>query len=358
MSIQNIKKALFIGATLFSFNAHAQIEKGATSLGGSFNTAITKNGMSTNLSPSYGRFITNKIMIRGKIDFLTSRTKTPNYKYTNYDFSPEIRYYLNPQSTWKFFGGAAVGLRTLSVSSDIFVRGKFSNHDFHQSAYVGFNKFLNKDIALEGTLGVNHSNVMLETPAYLISSYGLTNVYTTGLNLSINNFSSFKSSDSNFEGLIAKGRTIIGGRLSLNTYTGKGVDLNANFKSVRQRGNYAVLNAEYGKFVANGLLIGVKTNVELSDNARIFGVTPYVQYYYPISTRFMVHAKAELNYNSTTYSNFGAFKGGIGATYFLSRNVALDFDVLNFNKSFNSALPNTADGKAISSNIGLRFFLK
>ena len=59
MSIQNIKKALFMGAALFSFNAHAQIEKGATSLGGSFNTAITKNGMSTNLSPSYGRFITD-----------------------------------------------------------------------------------------------------------------------------------------------------------------------------------------------------------------------------------------------------------------------------------------------------------
>jgi hypothetical protein len=119
-----------------------------------------------------------------------------------------------------------------------------------------------------------------------------------------------------------------------------------------------MLSAEYGKFVTNGLLIGVKTNLVLSDNAKVFGVTPYVQYYYPISKRFMVHAKAELDYNFTKYSNFGTFKGGLGATYFLSRNVALNFDVLNFNKSFNSALPTTANGKALSSNIGLRFFLK
>ncbi len=358
MSIQNIKKALFIGATLFSFNAQAQIEKGATTLGGSLNFNTAKGWNSLSSSPSYGRFITDKILLKGSLDAFISNNTNVSSRYANFDITPEARYYFNPKKQWQFFGGASLGQRTLRISSDINDPTKFKNHDFHKSVYAGFNKFLNQDIAIEGTLGVKHSNVMLETPAYLISSYGLTNVYTTGLNLSINNFSSFKSSDSNFEGLIDKGRTIIGGKLSLNTYTGTGFDANANYKPIKRRGNYAVLSAEYGKFVANGLLIGVKINVALSDNAKIFGVTPYIQYYYPVSTRFMVHVKAELNYNSTTYSNFGAFKGGIGATYFLSRNVALNLDVLNFNKNFNSALPTTANGKAISSNIGLRFFLK
>ena len=53
MSIQNIKKALFMGViTLFSFKAHAQIEKGATSLGG--------NAHYDNENPTYRLVLINK----------------------------------------------------------------------------------------------------------------------------------------------------------------------------------------------------------------------------------------------------------------------------------------------------------
>jgi hypothetical protein len=359
MSFQNIKKALFVGTiALLNFNAQAQIEKGVSTLGGGFNTTIAKSGTSTNLSPSYRRFITNRIMVGFKLDVLAYKSNALNYKYANYDFTPELRYYFNPQSTWKFFGGASVGLRTLSISYESPISSKFTNHDFHQSVYVGFNKFLNKDIAIEGTLGINHSNVMLEPATLTTSTYRLTNVYTTGLNLSINHFTNFKSSDTDFEGLTDKGRTIIGGKLSLNRYSGTGIDANSNFQPLKRRGNYAILSAEYGKFVAKGLLIGVKTNVILSNQTKLLGITPYVQYYYPVSNRFLLHAKAELEYNFTKNNNYGTFRGGLGATYFLSRNVALNFDVLNFNRYFNSTFPTTSNNKAINSNVGLRFLLK
>ncbi len=143
MSFQNIRKGLLAGAILlFSLNAQAQIEKGATTLGGSANF------------------------------------------------------------------NAAKGWNSLSAST-------FTNHDFHKSAYVGVNKFLNRDIAIEGTLGVNHSNLMLNPQLATNSIYGSTNVYTTGLNFSINSFTHFKSSESDLEGLVSKGRTVIGGNLSI-----------------------------------------------------------------------------------------------------------------------------------------------
>ena len=294
-------------------------------------------------------------MIKGKLDVSTVQTDKDNYSYINYDFTPEVRYYFNPQSTWKFFAGASVGLRTLRLSNAIRTPKKFTNHDFHKSFYVGLNKFLNKEIAIEGTLGVNHSNLLMaEDPRLSINAR--TNVYTTGLNLSINHFTNFKTSEADFKDLVSKGRTVIAGNLSLNRYSGAMPDLNDLTKSISRKGNYATLNAEYGKFVTNGLLIGAKTNIILSDNYKLLGITPYAQYFYPVSKKLMLHAKAELDYNITKYDNYGTFKVGIGATYFLSKNVALNFDVLNFNKNFGSNF--SSNNKYLSSNIGLRFFLK
>ena len=95
---------------------------------------------------------------------------------------------------------------------------------------------------------------------------------------------------------------MIGGNLSLNTYSGNRYAVDANFDKVRQKDNYASLNAEYGQFITKGLLLGVKTNIVLS------------------------------------------------------KNVALNVGLLNFNKSFNSS--GSFSNSYKSSNIGLKFFLK
>ena len=357
MSIQNIKKALFIGILiLFSqVAATAQIEKGVTTLGGSLHFDYFRGGAASTLTPSYGRFITNKILIKGKLEAIFSKNSETNNSYKIYDFSPEIQYYFNPTSQWKFFVGTSAGLTALNFNYPRSGIRNYSSHDFHQSVYVGFNKFLNKEIAFEGTLGVSHSNLSLSQDLSAFGTYGLTNLYTTGLNLSINNYVNFKSNDVDFDGLISKGRSVIDGKISLNTYTGKQYDVNNN-NTIKVNGNYASLNAEYGQFVMNGLLIGVKTNLILSDNVNTLGITPYAQYFYPISKRLMVNVKAEFNYNFIKNNRFGEYKAGFGLTYFLSKNVALDVNIINFNKTFNSS--NLSNNAYKSSNIGLKFFLK
>lgn len=358
-----MKTALFV-ATIILFNQAAltaQIEKGVTSLGGtaSFenfksNSLFSSPNYNTfNLSPTYGRFITDKIMIKGSIGISTLNSRKDYYNFKQYDITIEVRYYFNRESTLKFFAGASVGLRTFTHSQGSFLSSrysKFTNHDFHQSVYGGFNYFLNKEIALEGTLGVSHANI-----SEGLFTRNLTNVYNTSINLSLNNFVNFKSSDKDFEGLISKGRTIIGGNFSLNRYSGKSYDYGLN-STYKQRGNYATLEAEYGKIVVNGLLIGARVNGVLGDNAKQFTVTPYAQYFYSVSKRLKVHAKAEFGYNISKYTNSTTIKGGIGATYFLSKNVALNVDILNFSKTIfsNSTLKSNTTG----SNIGLRFFLK
>ena len=86
-----------------------------------------------------------------------------------------------------------------------------------------------------------------------------------------------------------------------------------------------------------------------------------MQYFYPVSKRLMLHAKAEIqasiNQNNTTSLTF---KGGIGATYFLSKNVALSADLLNFSTTTIKSKPfgNEGQYKNFTPSIGLRFFLK
>ena len=167
MSIQNIKKALFMGAiALFSFKVHAQIEKGATTLGGSLDIIRNNYGSSlfntTILSPTYGYFITDKVMIKGKFGIFSQKLDNgivDNFRFNQLNIVPEARYYFNPKSEFKVFTGASLGFRVFKVNNSKNSPSNFTNSEFNQSVYVGFNRFLNKEIALESTLGFTHSNL-------------------------------------------------------------------------------------------------------------------------------------------------------------------------------------------------------
>lgn len=372
MSTQNIKAALFVGAIiLFSQSAlTAQIEKGVTSLGGnvSFESSKTSSSIGSSnfstliISPSYGRFITDKIMVKGRLNSIIQNGTTDN---TNSDFDytynskllnleAEARYYFNPNAKWKLFGGISSGVTftksNITYLGNSYPESNFKNTGPSYSVFGGVNKFLNNEIALEGTLGYSYLDNGLP-----IGGLGFrSKVRNIGLNVSLNNFTNFKTSEKDFEGLIDEGRTIIGGRLSLNAY-------NYNYTgNTREKGSYAILEAEYGRFVKKGLLIGAKTNITLEKNYQSYGITPYVQYFYPVTNRLMLHAKAELGFSiNQNNSTFITPKGSLGVTYFLSKNVALSADLLNFSKTFysNDAL-GKSQTKSVGSNIGLRFFLK
>ena len=372
MSAQNMKAALFIGALiLFSQSAlTAQIEKGVTSLGGVASFESSKSTSSTsssnyntfNLSPSYGRFITDKIMVKGRLNSILQNGTIDNtssdfdYKYNSklVNLEAEARYYFNPNAKWKLFGGISAGMTftksKITYLGNSYPETNFKNNGPNFSVFGGVNRFLNNEIALEGTLGFSYID-----NGFPFGGFGFRNkARNIGLNVSLNNFTNFKSSENDFEGLIDEGRSIIGGRLSLNAYN---YDYDSNTKA---NGSFAVLEAEYGRFVKKGLLIGAKTNIILEKDYKSYGITTYIQYFYPVSKRLMLHAKAELgfsiNQNNSTYTTP---KVGLGATYFLSKNVALSADLLNLSKTYYSSESlSKSQTKSIGSNIGLRFFLK
>ena len=380
MSIQNIKKALFIGAALFSFNANAQIEKGATSLGGNAYYDNEKSNLSSgtyqqkyfNLTPSYGRFITDKIMVKGKLNaqylnyasdfsiFLNSnKINTYNSKNQSLSIEAETRYYFNPTAKWKFFGGILLGGSIRKGEYSTFTNGNISSKsegksdNFNYSAFCGVNRFINKEIVLEATLG--YSTINNRIPRGYGYFYNRPN---WGLNVGFNHFTQFKTTEKDFEGLISKGRSIINGNLVLNTRSQK---TTLNNIETRFRTSFATLDLEYGQFVAKGLLTGAKASFIFQERFQDYSIAPYVQYFSAVTKRLMLHSKFELqgsiDQNNNTHLTF---RGALGATYFLSKNVALSADVLSFSKTSGKSANSSSEWeiKNLNSNIGLRFFLK
>jgi hypothetical protein len=355
-------RALLCAALSFlcSKMLNAQIEKGTTFLSGgiqmveNLGNSSSFNGNSLSLNPSFGRFITDKIMIKGRLESAIYNAFGNDYggvesyyKSTRFSVLPELRYYFNPKAKWQYFGGVSAGITAMNYDSKFNeLNYKGSSLGFTGSIFGGVNRFLNNEIAIEGKLGYSFSS--RQQPDVLAISH---NSQAIGLDVSFNSYVSFSpKKEGNLEGLIEKGRTVIGGRLAINNFTGQ-------TPFGRREGSYAILDAEYGKFVKKGLLVGGKTHIGFDGG---YGSTAnaslYSQYFYPISNRFMLHAKGELQYNFAPNNNYLSLKGSLGATYFLSKNVALDFNILNLSKSF---IPNTNfRPNTIGSSIGLRYFLK
>ena len=88
MSTQNIKTAFFAGAIFLFSQATltAQIEKGVTSLGGAAtfekskftSSYATSKSNTISISPSYGRFITDRIMVKGRLNTLIANSTIDN----------------------------------------------------------------------------------------------------------------------------------------------------------------------------------------------------------------------------------------------------------------------------------------
>ncbi len=365
---------------LFSINTYAQIEKGATTLGGQafYNnnqyseSPNSSNQKNLNLSPSYGRFITDKIMVKGKLDaqylnnqsdfsiFLNSN-KVNSYesKYQSLSVEAETRYYFNPTAKWKFFGGVLIGGSIKKDESSTFTNGiiyskiEGKSDNFNYSVFGGVNRFINKEVTLEATLG--YSTINNGIPR----GYGyFDNLPNWGLNVGFNHFTQFKTTEKDFEGLISKGRSVINGNLALNTRSQK---FTVNNIETRVRNSYATLDLEYGQFVAKGLLTGAKANFIFQERSQNYSITPYVQYFSAITKWFMFHTKAEIQGTIDQNNNTNiTFRGALGATYFLSKNVALSADVLSFSKTSGKSANSSSqwEVKNLNSNIGLRFFLK
>lgn len=370
---QNMKGTL-IGAyvLLMAYSSHAQIEKGTTSLGGAIDfsksqlnsstNGVLSSGHSLNLTPSYARFVTDNIMLKGRLSGLLANSDTKEYWNSNFqnntfttnnqlaNLELEARYYFNPKANWKFFGGAALGWTQGTLQSKYFTRGSLTSQSTlsigkpSYSIYGGVNKFLNKEIALEGAL--SYSNTIDALPIRGLAYYRDTR--NIGLNISLNNFTNYRTADKDFSGLVDKGRTVMGGNISV-----------FNILERENSNSWAAkIDLEYGYFLTKGLLVGVKSNIAFERDYKSYTLRPYVQYLYPVSKRLLLHAKAEAGFSySPNNVKSLALRGGVGATYFLSKHIAIDFDALNFTKTwYNSNLTPNLNASYFNPQMKLRFF--
>jgi hypothetical protein len=327
-SLNQIKLVLFTLSIFFTGSVNAQIQKGAitteSGLSAGYESKDLKKANGLGLSQSYGRFVSDKILL--KADLHVSQYKSSSDlaygQSMSVGITPEIRYYFNPTSKVQYFGGVS-----LNLAADILRAGEKTN-DTKQfirtqgqerlylggSLFVGMNRFLNKEISLQGMLTYRFTHTLYQSEN--------KNNHDIGLTVNLANFINLSSEKESMQGLIDEGRTVIDGSLSL------------------QKDGKGYIRAEYGKFVKKGLLLGIKTGGTSS-------VLGYIQYFHPISNRLMVHAKGELEY---VFSNRLAISElAVGSTYFLSKNVALSLNLLSYSPSHSHT---------IRSNAGLVYFLK
>lgn len=323
----NIKTCVLGAICLFLFNIlHAQIQKGTSSFEGAMKAERLKRSddkatdSELYLMPSCGRFLTGHI--QAQITLLTqinnhNARANDYFRETKLSVGGRFRYYFNLQAKWQFFAGASANCTKnfISLSYDTFdIKGALFKSQVGLS--LGFDKFLNQEIALETV--VNYD--------FLASKRRNNSIlYSYGLNIKLNNFINFTSKINESDDLIAKGRKVINGKFSFNQFV-----YSDNF-----RDSYSLLNAEYGQFVAYGLLIGMRgrTNFQTSNE-----ITAYAQYFYPISNRLMAQGKVEMGYiryikNYWSNGDPIIYNAGLGLAYFISKNVAAQFDILNYNKS-------------------------
>jgi hypothetical protein len=180
-----------------------------------------------------------------------------------------------------------------------------------------------------------------------------------GLNFNLTNFINFKTKLNETDDLIAKGRKVIGGKIGLENTS----IIPNPFADGARRIQDIHLSAEYGQFVKDGLLLGIKTANFHTDVEGYFNykesniiLTSYAQYFYPINKRLMVQGNLEVGYTFLGYKDRPIFHTGLGLAYFISKNIAVNVDVLSYSNYKETSA--TRETNLFGSQARLLFFIK
>ncbi len=359
----NVKNALI--ATLLQLTAYAltaQIEEGAASIGGNIDVGYKMLNSPTNRKSESiqenarikaGVFLSDRFMLEGNLGL--NATQSLSYNFKNAELSGGLagRYYFSKDKNLKWFAGAGAMINTGGSFFDTDRNPISSSNKINGFVFVGNDYFLTKNIALETVL-----------------SYGSTdnNSQQLGINISLRNFVGKKSTEDapeNAQNFIAKGRVMADASLSFNHI------FNSNAK-----GAGVSASVSYAQFLTKGLLIGGSASLKNVSNGfsdrRFQGVAGFEsntlnaeimgRYYVPLTKRLFVYPEAKMGYYqsnakiepNTTYSSKGFYGSmGIGASYFLNRNMALDANVVRFSKSDDNTTSTSA-----GINLGIRYFFK
>jgi hypothetical protein len=295
-------------------------------------------GTSAVFNPNYGKFIGNKTLL----------TVQPNASYTKYEnkngngdasifefktlgINVNLRHYLNPNATFKFYGEANLGLIKKTYISEQ-SSSKFEQSTAQFGGAIGANYFLNKTIALDAKIGYDREQTLTG------ANYG-SNKYYLGIGLA--NFMNADSEVGEGAELIKKGRKSIDGNIGVN---------------INDFGTSYQFKAKYSQFIANGLMVGGSIEAANSPFPQRFQfegfkVDAMVRYYVPLTKKLFIYPEAKVSYFNLSSNKF-YYEFGVGASYFIKKNVALDIDIFKLGAS--QGQTNTFLG----ANVGLKYFLK
>lgn len=325
---------------LLIFNAflYGQTEFGTSTFSGnaSINKELTKGNTYTNFSinPSAAYAIANGFFLG----------INPSYSYTSFSnngrsysfgIDPFLRYYiLNKKERWAWFIQA-----NYTFYRSRFRFNQIESTDDSQSFSGGFghNYFLNSHIAIEGILQYRYNKYKERDDRNVF--------YYAGLRF----FLPPVPHDTNL--IIGKGTKLIG------------LDINGGWANIGETDNfYFSIYPTLGFFITDHLVLGSSLWLAFADENSIFEPQPFARYYFGnlnnkirpflyagLNTRFQFADKS----TESSFFNLDV-NAGIGADFFLTRNVALE-GLLQFNG--NQIEDETFNRNFLNFNIGFQFFL-
>jgi hypothetical protein len=344
------KTLLVLIFVLFANTISAQIEKGNYSLGGDFGLSIgrQKSDFSqttyTNamLNPSINKFITNKWLAELTPNLISSSIKSApdlangqsgfNSKYNVVGLKIGSRYYFANTNKVFFFGYANASL-TKGWSSYNYVNDTIYSYKTNAIRYeigVGADIFLNSEIALEPTFSYD------KTPINQNGNKNLDNSESYSFKLNFNNFINLspKRDEKEAPQYLKKGRQILGGNIYVNNF---------KYSVTQPRVTQISINPKFGYFFTEKTLISTEIAWDCvlyqskgSNNTQYLSGSVSARYFFRLNNRFSIYPEFEgrywLNVNELPrVSDVINLKFGIGGTYFLTKNVALDARFLEYN---------------------------
>ncbi|TAK34344.1 MAG: hypothetical protein EPO28_16225 [Saprospiraceae bacterium] len=149
-------------ALLFATTVFGQTGKGSVLLGGTagFTKQFESAGdlFSITLSPTFGYFVADKIVLGGQLGF--GYSKSGDFSVSSFSLTPFARYYFGPEGTLKFFIQGEGGFLTSKF------KGGFSDESLSGAIFgggPGIAIFLNDHVAIEGILKYSKSTGDFDT---------------------------------------------------------------------------------------------------------------------------------------------------------------------------------------------------
>jgi hypothetical protein len=288
-------------------------------------------------TPSYGKFISKKTLLTLQPDMLYTgykRESTQSFgssEIGNVGLNANIRHYINPDAKFKFYGEAHFGATKYWYPTE-YGNGPFELTTGRIGGAIGANYFLNKTIALDAKVGY------LREQSLAGSKYSTDKFY---IGVGLANFMHADSEVGEGAALIEKGRKSIDGNIGVNIN-----DFGTNYQ----------IKAKYSQFIANGLMVG--GSIEAANEPfpqrfqfEGFKVDAMVRYYVPLTKKLFIYPEAKVSYFNLSSNKF-YYELGVGMSYFIKKNVALDIDIFKLGAS--QGQTNTFLG----ANVGLKYFLK